>query len=245
MKKKLLNLLCTFFGICLFFLIFYVAFMPTALNRHIYYNIYDQEDFDVYYVSESGKVNFEITMNNDDIKKVLDKTLKYMVSEVDDLQTEVTFSNGEHQFFYTDDELSHMLDCQKLFTAFNIFSLIVLIVSLILIISIILLRKLFNHHTIKYFFIGLGISSLLVVAIAIYGLINFDQAFVLFHKIFFPQGNWTFSSYSYMIQMLPENQIFFNLAFSIIIWFFIYLLIVVSILVFLYRFLKKRSLDNQ
>ena len=47
--------------------------------------------------------------------------------------------------------------------------------------------------------LGVPIVLGLIVAVA------FDPLFVLFHRVFFPQGNWQFTAYSHLIQVFPES----------------------------------------
>ncbi len=241
MRKRILNIFSTILGINLFILILYLAFMPNALNRKTYYKVFEQADFQIYYENASGKLDHNVTLPKTEIKRVLDLTLNYMVKKTDSLQTEVTFSDGTVTKFYDQNELNHMEDCQHLFTAFRLFCLIILIISIFLLTSIIILRTSFSYKTIKFFFIGLSITSGLILIIAVYGLIDFMGAFALFHKIFFPQGNWRFSYHSYMIQMLPSDAIFNKLAYQIIICFFIYIFILIGSLIGLYIYLKKKQ----
>ena len=50
-----------------------------------------------------------------------------------------------------------------------------------------------------------GLLALIFVALAVLAIIDFDGFFTVFHKVFFPQGNWMFSSTSLLITMYPEQ----------------------------------------
>ena len=241
MKKKILNVTSIFLGINLFFIIFYLAFIPIALNPKNYNKYIDRDDFQIYYQMTSGVLDRSTTLDKKEIKRVLELTLDYMIKKADSIDTTVTFSNGVETNFYTTKELSHMKDCQVLFSKFRIFSLSILILTLLLIITIVFLRNEFSHKTIKYIIIGIGINILLILAIGIYGLIDFDNAFKIFHEILFSNDNWRFSYRSYMIQMLPADLAFEALAYHIIIVLLIYLAILISGLIVFYQYLKKRN----
>jgi hypothetical protein len=57
-------------------------------------------------------------------------------------------------------------------------------------------------------------------------LFNFELAFTLFHHLFFPQGNWSFSAHSYLIQHYPASVWFSSLVGLLIGSYFINILIV-------------------
>lgn len=244
MKKRILNIISIFLGINLFFIIFYLAFMPIALNSKNYNKYIDRDDFQIYYQNTPNSLDRSTTLDKNEIKRVLELTLDYMVKKVDSIDTTVTFSNGVETSFYTANELSHMKDCQILFSKFRIFSLLILIATLLLVLAIIILRKEFSYQTIKYIIIGIVINILLILIIGIYGLIDFTNAFKLFHEILFSNDNWRFSYRSYMIQMLPANLAFEALAYHIIVVLLIYLLILIGGLIILYLYFKKKCLEK-
>lgn len=224
-----------------FIFILYLAIMPTAMNRNFFNKIYDNESFEIYQKDDGYGLNYKVTMNKEDIKKALDHTLKFMLAEVDDLQIMVTFSDGSVKEFYEPHEISHMVDCQKLFVggrniAWSCFAITALGIGFL-----ILNRKNFDSKIIKYFFFGfIGIIALIgFVGIAV--LIDFDAAFTKFHEIFFPQGNWQFSYRSYMIQMLPSDQVFESIAIKMISLFFIYIVVAIAGLIIFKKFLEKKE----
>lgn len=67
-----------------------------------------------------------------------------------------------------------------------------------------------------------GIATVAVLAIILlFSLLSFNSAFILFHNLFFPQGNWTFSSDSLLIQTFPLG-FFIGMSYKIIIQSLIY-----------------------
>lgn len=238
--KKLINAAFIVAALTSFIFALYLAIMPTAMNRDFYYNIYANEDFEIYKKRGTG-INRNITLPKEEINKALDHTLKYMLAEVDDLQIEVTFSDGSKANFYTETELSHMDDCQVLFVggtkiAYSCLALLALSVGFL-----IFKRKEITSKQINYYFIGLAGIVAMMAFIGIYAVIDFNRAFTIFHEIFFPQGNWQFSYNSYMIQMLPSNLIFQQLAYKIIITFFIIIVAIIASLIILKKYLQKQE----
>ncbi len=100
---------------------------------------------------------------------------------------------------YTPDELSHLQDVQKLMKGADILFYILLLV-LTLIITV--FRK--ERKLLKELFRKGGITTLIALLV-IFGftLLSFDQSFVIFHNLFFPQGNWLFPEDSLLIQTFP------------------------------------------
>ncbi len=110
----------------------------------------------------------------------------------------------------TDLEFSHMTDVKGVIDYTNLFTLF----SLLLILLFYFILKIRNK--LKLFYQSLKIASLSVLFLTIFLLIsvvfNFDYLFIIFHEIFFPQGNWLFPASSQMIQAFPE-LLFQKLAF--------------------------------
>jgi integral membrane protein (TIGR01906 family) len=98
-------------------------------------------------------------------------------------------------------ELIHMQDVRALF----LLSFIIWLVSLVF--WLLLKREKLNNFPLKYIYP-------LIVALALIG-VFFDQAFILFHQIFFTNAYWIFPATSWIIQLYPTA--FFVIAASI--WF--------------------------
>ncbi len=54
-------------------------------------------------------------------------------------------------------------------------------------------------------FFGGILTTALLAALAFFVVTGFDTFFVLFHEIFFPQGNWTFDYTDSLIRLFPEQ----------------------------------------
>lgn len=239
--KKIINVAFILSALTSFIFVLYLAVMPTAMNRDFFYEIYDNENYEIYQKNDFGGLSSKITMNKDDIKKALDHTLKFMLAEVEDLQIKVTFSNGDEENFYEASEISHMIDCQKLFVGGRTIAYSCLCILILCVGFLIVKRKEIESKNINYYFYGLlGIVALMAF-IGIYAAIDFNTAFTKFHEIFFPQGNWSFSYTSYMIQMLPSDQVFQNIAYKMIIIFFILIAIVIAGMIVLKKFLQRKE----
>lgn len=93
------------------------------------------------------------------------------------------------------DELRHIRDVR------NIVAKIPLSLFFLFVIAGLLIKKYQNisiNEVIKYSFI-------LLFLLILVGVVAFMPLFILFHQIFFPQGNWAFSPESILIQLYPEQ----------------------------------------
>ena len=136
------------------------------------------------------------------------------------------------------------MDCKKLFNL----NIIVLLISLVSTILLFILHKTnkitfvnFKNKT-PYFYSGVfGVLTPIILACLM--AINFDKAFTIFHKIFFPgKDNWVFSTYhDQIINILPQ-EFFRNCAIIIGVTLFALatLLVVIN-----YKLTNKVIITNQ
>mgnify|MGYP003320070374 CR=1 FL=1 len=130
----------------------------------------------------------------------------------DFLWTDVPFKTGD--LVNSESAISHYTDCKKLFAL----DLIVFIITAVLLLTILFLIIFKKVKIERYFgFSPLFFSSILLVvfllSVVIFGLINFDELFRVFHLICFPgKDNWLFDwNLDQTIRILPE-QFFTNCA---------------------------------
>ncbi len=120
---------------------------------------------------------------------------------------------GTGVFSYTASGKAHFEDCKVLFNINIIVFAISLAVTVTLLIldrkKVIKLYRPFNMHV--AFLSAVAIFAFFTVLIGLVA-IDFEKAFVVFHKIFFPgKDNWQFSYRDEIIFALPE-QFFLNCA---------------------------------
>lgn len=239
LANKIVSIITAITG---FIFILYLAVMPTAMNREFFNEIYENKNFEIYKKNEvTLGMNYKVTMDKEDIKKALDHTLKFMLGEVDDLQIIVSFSDGSTQEFYEQHEIEHMIDCQKLFIGGRNLAWTCFCIMTLGIAFLVINRKNFDSKVMNYVFFGLAGIVALIGFVGIAAAIDFDTAFTIFHKIFFPQGNWQFSYRSYMIQMLPQDLVFQSIVYKMVINFFIYIAITITGLITFKKYLLRRE----
>lgn len=165
---------------------FYYAHIPTI-----------QEEFREWY---------DVEVETDYIKEAYDEVLDFLTIDGKE------FGTGELP--YSEEGKGHFEDCKVLFDlnkyAFMISMTIVVIITLLHSFGVIKLIKPRGYSL--TFIAGVGTLSLFLI-LALLASIDFDVAFTIFHKIFFPgKDNWLFNpNYDPIIMFMPQN-FFMNCA---------------------------------
>lgn len=115
---------------------------------------------------------------------------------------------------WSEDGKSHFADCKVIFWVIIVLAIVSLAVSVVLLI----LRKkgvfeycTFRGHSLG-FYLGIGVFVFLI-AVLIWGLIDFQSLFTAFHSLFFPgKDNWVFDMYADEIILILPEQFFINCA---------------------------------
>ena len=192
MKNKILTIV---FIISLLLLLLTISIGTPIYCRFLYYI-----QIDTLNIEETTGYSYET------IKEAYDQVLNFL-----------TLPNrefGTGSLKYSESGMSHFVDCKKLFDL----NISVLIISLISVVTLLVLKKFKKFELVNlanrtpYFYsgtLGLALPILLGLLISI----NFNKAFVIFHKIFFPgKDNWVFnSSTDEIINILPQ-KFFMNCA---------------------------------
>ena len=148
----------------------------------------------LYYMDISAlNIEAQANMSRDEIVKNYDYLINYTMESKDEQFKLPTLKSsvGASEHFY---------EVKKLVTMLNRVLFISVIISLA---GFIYLQKKKFHKFYKWASIGL-ISFCIVLGLAFS--INFDNAFVIFHKIFFRNSLWLFDpNTDPIITMLPEN----------------------------------------
>jgi len=118
------------------------------------------------------------------------------------------FFNGKDNIdndFFNENERSHLQDVKELINK-------VIVIFYFLVFSEILLVFLLYHLAKKRFkkhikFVLLYSGSIILITSIIFYLFsnNFNNLFIIFHEIFFPQGNWLFPANSNLINLFPQT----------------------------------------
>lgn len=101
------------------------------------------------------------------------------------------------------EESSHLEDVKNIFSIVIVAFRILLLLLVITLIYCLFLSK--NSIVIKWIFLWSTISLILMLLLFLAIVVNFGSSFDVFHKLLFPQGNWSFSADSQLIILFPES----------------------------------------
>jgi integral membrane protein (TIGR01906 family) len=123
--------------------------------------------------------------------------------------------------YFSEDEKSHMIDVKHLIRTMQIIYYSAAILSMALFYYCYRRFKDDKFAFIKTLSKSLLYSSIasivFLVLIFLMSVFSFESVFIMFHQIFFPQGNWTFASTSLLITLFPK-QFFFDISLRIFIY---------------------------
>ncbi len=156
---------------------------------------------------EPLKLQSAANLTTDQIKTAYNEMMDFCVGLTDE------FSTGE--LSWSEEGRAHFADVRKLF----LLDLWALVVSAVLLVAVIILRRkertrLAGQTPGFWAAMGLGVCFVTVGGLAA---LDFDKAFVVFHKIFFPgKDNWLFNpTKDQIIRVLPA-EFFRNCAILIL-----------------------------
>jgi integral membrane protein (TIGR01906 family) len=175
------------FAVALVLLVLTVSIGLPIYFRPFYHAHIDALKLDVY----SG-------FTKDQIRTAYDEVLDYLTIPGR------PFGTGE--LAHSTEGAAHFADCKVLFDL----NAVVLLGSAVVVIVILLLRKRCRLPSLRPAAFWAGVSALtLPVVVGGLAALDFDRAFVIFHRIFFPgKDNWIFDYYADpIIRVLP--QVFF------------------------------------
>lgn len=101
----------------------------------------------------------------------------------------------EQKELFTDNEINHLIDVSR-------WLLVVKMVWIICSLGILMSGRTIDKKSIYQAGVTGGV---IVMASVILALLGWSGFFITFHKIFFPQGNWSFPSESLLISLYPER----------------------------------------
>lgn len=204
-------------------IILVISVSLVALVISIEENTYDQE----YYLKSFEENNIEAVTgkNSQELKIISYNIIEYLKG-----------SEGDESLltqYFNDKEVAHMEDVHALYELARTIKL----VSAILAIIIVLYYLSQNASKImgKWLGLGLFLNHILLIALGILILVDFQKYFTIFHELFFTNDLWLLDPKTdLLIQMLPQ-AFFINIAKNIGISFIKYLLLAQLIAYIFYR----------
>jgi len=149
-------------------------------------------------------------------KEKTDNTLEQIFSFMRDEQDAIEGFN--------EDEISHMKDVRNLVRKFNVLFYVLLILFALFLLLFIFYFKprkekkkkegKENNEKYQCLFSSFAYSGLfciiVITTVGILAVVDFNLTFTLFHKIFFPMGNYTFDPSISLLKQLFPNEFFYN-----------------------------------
>lgn len=225
--KVLHKIVITIASISLLLLLFYVSVMPIAMSKWFYMMNYKS-----YHADEATGYTME------QLSEITDVMLDYFKDKIDSMQVII---DGEE--VYSKQAIDHMADVKVLFVGSRKLAWWVFGFFLLELAYIIYFFKDLKHYLFKTIMVASGVAIGIVALAGVFAAVNFEDAFVLFHKIIFPNQekfeNAFFPADDFLINML-QADIFFNFAFVIIITFVILIaLVVTGLLIFQKKYIER------
>ncbi|MBQ9734499.1 MAG: TIGR01906 family membrane protein [Clostridia bacterium] len=215
MKNKILTAV---FGIAVFFFIITISIgLPIYLRFFYYLQI------------ESLSLPQKTGLSIEEIRFAFDDVMNFL--------TLPNYPFGTGSLSYTPAGKAHFVDCKALFNL----NLTVLIVSTTIIVTLLALSRFKIFSFCRPF--GMSVTfisaiSIFIVAFILIGIvaIDFENAFVVFHHLFFPgKDNWQFTDADQIIKILPQ-EFFMNCAILIGVG-----IVTISLGIIIFQLVKKRK----
>jgi integral membrane protein (TIGR01906 family) len=134
------------------------------------------------------------------VRNTVDYLINYLTSGNTEIESIAAFD------VFTPEEKAHLEDVQNLITWLKALS----IAALVLLFAIIMrfrVQENFNDNVRRVLVYG-AITAFALLVITFVLSLNFPAFFDVFHKVLFPQGNYTFTANHLLIKMFPQG--FFN-----------------------------------
>lgn len=191
-----------------------------------------------HYEAEYQKANTatSIGISQDGLLRITQDVIDYLQDKRDTMQREEIIQ-GENRLVFNERELAHMVDVKNLFLGGRMLAMgsAVLLLILLLLLKFVLprgkagVRYRWALRTWNFVWLGFMLLGTWVA-------IDFEGAFIAFHKVFFSNELWQMWPTDVLIQMVPET-FFFSAVLKIGI-IFVGLMLLTMILCF---YLKKRE----
>ena len=166
------------------FILFSASFFMVFIDRGSYDKAFDK--YGVY--NEIGVQG---------VRNTVDYLINYLTSE----NTEI--NKIKELSIFTLEEQSHLEDVRDIIIWVKALSIASLVLVIIFILRLRMLKD-FNSNLKRILVYG-GIATLAVVGILFLLSLDFSPFFLEFHKVFFPQGNYMFTSHHLLPNMFPEG----------------------------------------
>lgn len=227
--KVLHKIVIAIASVALLLLLFYISVKPLSMSKWFYLMNYKN-----YQADEATGYTIE------QLSEITDVMLEYFQDKRDSMQVVI---DGEE--VYSEQAIDHMADVKVLFVGAQKLAWWVLGIFVLSVAYIVFFFKDLKKYLFKTVMVASAVAIGCVLVAGVFAAVNFDEAFVFFHKIIFPNQqdfeNAFFPVEDFLINMLQE-ELFFNFAFAIIVTFVILTSIVAtSLLIFQKKYIERIS----
>ncbi len=193
-----------------------ICLTVVLLVSSVLFCVYDQAFYrDTY--AQLG-VAEDIGMSAEDLQRATGVLLDFCKNERDDLMVSVMVKGVDRQAF-NQREIAHMVDVKKLAVGAKTVRNVLCTLFVVLFAMGILLHKRKLHGVYKPFLIGLLSGVVLIAAVGLYAVVDFNAFWTQFHLLFFTNDLWLLNpNTSILINMVPE-AFFFKLVMRILLFF--------------------------
>ena len=196
LQSKFNKLYLSIFSISLIYFILFTAFYLVCFL--------DKEGLYKLIIANETYKNLPFTLSFEDIKLIAVELMEYISGKLPFLETSVSI-NGVPTVFYSIRSMIHMGDVRNIIVTLMKINYVAIFLCLISLFKLINLNG-FLTELEKVYKRTVIIITTILVAILIFGLVNFDAFFVRFHKILFTNDLWLLDpNEDYIICLLPEK----------------------------------------
>ncbi len=213
MKRFLIKLSAFVLSLTMFLCLGFVAIIIPATSEAFYEGQFEKHDTLAYvqyqarYLEGDAK-EYIASLDDEALIDLMLHAIRYCLSLEDNLNPTI---DGKVLEVYSENELSHMKDVRDVFSGGMTIVLVAFVLSVLILVLIFFNKKDYYQSGRRYPFYSLILVAVLLAAVAIFCVVDFELAFVIFHLLLF-EGNWQFAN-GVMIAMIGE--IFFDIAFII------------------------------
>lgn len=244
MKKILAKIYTVLFSVSVFLVFGFISIIIPATSPAFYraqfekYDVLRSVQYQYRYLFDEEAREYISTLSDEELDALMMHVMDYCLYLEDDLNPTI---NGKTLTVFREDEYSHMQDVKEVFGG----GLIIVLVSVLIIIAGIVLflvyRKGYYENCRKIPFITFAVIGGILLLIALFALVDFNTAFIVFHLLLF-EGNWTFAN-GVMIAMI--GQIFFDIVPIIVaIWVGLIVLYVLTLCLYNKKQANKKTNPN-
>lgn len=210
MKKSnaIKTTVATLASLCLIVAIIILSVRIVCFDRSIYKREY-----------EKSHTAWFMDTTDDELMKATEALLLYIQGERDSIMVDVEI-DGEKTAFYNEREAEHMVDVKVLYeNAMKVMYICFAAFFTLTALLLVLYKKSAFKNIINGFFIANIIAAVIIGALALFVLIDFDTFWTSFHHVFFTNDLWQMDIFTdRMIQLFTGGDFFFTICIGVVIW---------------------------